>query len=77
MAGYNKIDLGNQPGDGLGDGGRTGGAKINAMFEEVFTRSFILSGWLVTRLTYDPNDLSFDAFKDDDKIEGHHPQDLS
>lgn len=50
MPGYNPIGLGNQPDDGLGDGGRTGGAKLNAMLDELFYISFVKDDlWHVTR----------------------------
>ncbi len=71
MAGYNAINLGNQPDDGLGDGGRTGGAKINAMFDELFYTHFTKSDrWLVSRYVYDPGATNKTAFKVNDKVQG-------
>lgn len=50
MPGYNPIGIGNAPNDGLGDGGRTGAQKLNAMLDEVFYTSFVKDDqWHVTR----------------------------
>lgn len=71
MAGYNPIKLGNQPDDGLGDGGRTGGAKINAMFDEVFYTHFIKADqWIVSRYTFNAADENKTDFKENDKVQG-------
>lgn len=71
MSSYQEIGLGNQPNDGLGDGARTGGGKINAMFHAVFSTTFIKDNrWRVTRTTYDSGDQILINFKDDDVVEG-------
>lgn len=72
--GFNPIDLGNVPNDGLGDGGRTGGGKINAMLDEVFYTHFVKDDqWTVTRRVVTGGVLTGAAqvdFKLDDKVEG-------
>ena len=71
---YEKINLGNQPNDGLGDGLRTGGGKINLMFQEIYYQRFvyIVGGitYRVERTGFDAADLSPLALKDDDRIYG-------
>lgn len=71
---YNKIDLGNQPNDGLGDGLRTGGTKINLMFQEIYYQRFVhtVGGitYRVERTSFDAADVSPLALKVDDRIYG-------
>lgn len=70
MAGYNPINLGNQPNDGLGDGGRTGGQKINAMFQELFYTSFRKDGRIVERFVNDPANPTATNYKANDIVRG-------
>jgi hypothetical protein len=58
------------PNDDLGDDARIWAGKTNENFKEVFSRAFMLSGFLVARLTYDPAVLGFTAFKIDDVVKG-------
>lgn len=75
MAGYNPIGIGNQPNDGLGDGGRTGGAKINGMFQEIFYQGFVFDAsgikYNVKRSSFDAADLNPAVLKEDDRIFGY------
>lgn len=70
MAGYNPLNLGNQPNDGLGDGGRTGGAKINAMFQELYYTRFLKDGRIVERLVHDPANVTATNYKSNDIVRG-------
>lgn len=64
---YNTIAIGNQPNDGLGDSGRTGGAKINAMFRELYEMSFTRGdGVRVERSVSDPANQDLESFRIDD-----------
>ncbi len=56
--------------DGLGDDARTWAGKTNDNMKELFSRCFKLGNFLVQRWDYDPNALSFDAYKLNDKVEG-------
>ncbi len=58
------------PNDGLGDDARTWAGKTNANMKELFSRNLAIGNTLVRRITYDPNNLSFNAYKTDDKVEG-------
>lgn len=70
MSGYQKINLGNEPNDGLGDSGRAGGAKINAMNQELFESTFVnSSGVRVTRFVLDPANTNLTGYRVDDKCE--------
>lgn len=70
MAGYQKINLGNQPNDGLGDSGRAGGAKINAMNQELFETTFVNSaGVRVSRFVLNPANEDLTSYRVDDKCE--------
>ena len=70
MAGYQKINLGNQPNDGLGDSGRAGGAKINTMFQEVFETTFVnTDGVRVSRFVLNPAEADLTSYRVDDKCE--------
>ncbi len=65
------IGLGNAPNDGLGDGARTGGGKINDNFRNRFYTRFVLSNrWHVQRTVYNPADANPFALKLDDLVEG-------
>lgn len=65
------IALGNAPNDGLGDGARTGGTKINNNFiDRFFTRFIIASRWHVSRTVYNPADATPFVLKVDDLVEG-------
>ena len=66
---YREIDLGT-PNSNNGDDARVGGSKINENAKELFSRSFKRDNWIVTRWSYDPGNLQFDAWLDEDKIEG-------
>lgn len=66
---YREINR-SQPNDGLGDDARTWSGKTNENFKEIFSRSFLLDGFEVSRNTYDPNDLGFDEFRNDDVFKG-------
>lgn len=69
--GLTKIGLGNQPGDGLGDGGRTGGAKINAMFEELFYIGFVKDArWNIKRRSFNVSEPNPTNFLLDDHVSG-------
>lgn len=64
---YQAIGLGNQPNDQLGDSGRTGGAKINAMFRELYEMSFTNgNGVRVERTVSDPSNQDLESFRVDD-----------
>jgi len=67
---YQKIGLGNTPEDGLGDGLRTGGAKVNSNFEELYSRNFRIGDAMVSRLEIDSAVLSLDAYKVEDRTWG-------
>jgi len=68
---YNEINLGNQPNDGLGDGGRTGGEKINSMFREVYSHTFMKGNrWIVCRYKYDNATADLTGFRVDDRVSG-------
>jgi hypothetical protein len=70
MAGYQKINLGNEPNDGQGDSGRAGGAKINAMNQELFESTFVNSdGVRVSRFVLDPGNTDLRSYRVDDKCE--------
>lgn len=66
---YREIDR-DQPNTKQGDDARTWAGKTNENMKELFSRMFLLGDWMVTRWSYDPNTLSFGAFKDDDYIRG-------
>ncbi len=66
---YREINR-SEPNDGLGDDARTWAGKTNENFKEVFSRGFTLSGFLVSRITYDATETSFDAFKENDMVRG-------
>lgn len=68
--GYTAINLGTAANNGSGSDARAGGSIINENFKELFSRSFKRDQWIVTRWTYDPSDLQFDAWLDEDVIEG-------
>lgn len=74
MPGYNPIGIGNAPNDGLGDGGRTGAQKINAMLDEVFYTNFVKDDqWHVTRRVVTGGVLTGaaqTAWKVDDHVKG-------
>ena len=71
---YNRIDLGNQPNDGLGDGLRTGGAKINTMFQELYYQRFVRTmggmAYIVERTSFDAADQAPTLLKVNDRISG-------
>lgn len=65
------IDLGNAPNDGLGDGARTGGGKINNNFRNRFFTRYVLDDrWHVHRTVYSPADATPYLLKVDDLVEG-------
>lgn len=68
---YNPINLGNQPNDGLGDGARTGGGKINAMFHNLFSTIFIKDNrWTVTRRAYNAGVANIISWRAEDHVAG-------
>lgn len=67
---YEKIGLGNQPNDGLGDGGRTGGAKINSMFRQVYEHTFANGRWFIQRYKFNVATEDVVSFRVDDKVSG-------
>lgn len=69
MAGYNPLNLGNLPGDDNGDDARTGGAKINAMFLELFNLASVTINGFRT-LKADPIAGDPEVHQDGDKVEG-------
>ncbi|MCP5050299.1 MAG: hypothetical protein GY940_24240 [bacterium] len=68
--GYNALNLGNQPNDNQGDGGRTGGEKINSMFREVYEHTFATGRWFITRYKQDVANEDVVSFRVDDKVSG-------
>jgi hypothetical protein len=67
---YREINRGSTANDGTGDDARAWSSKTNENMKELFSNRFTLNDWEVSRNSYDPNDLSFDAFKNNDKIKG-------
>ena len=67
---YNPINLGNQPNDGLGDGGRTGGEKINGMFREIYETVFTNGRWIIKRWVLNVGNTNLTALRVDDHIAG-------
>lgn len=70
---YNEIDLGTANA-GNGSGAREAGGFINNNFKELFSRSFKLNNWIVTRWTYDPNNLNFTTVLSEDVLEGWYDE---
>lgn len=69
--GYQEIGVGNQPGDGQGDSGRTGGQKLNSMLKELYEQSFMKApGLKVSRTVSNPGNTDLTAFRADDICEG-------
>lgn len=66
---YREIDR-STPNSGNGDNARTWAGKTNENMKELFSRAFKLGDTLVRRWDYDPNDLGFDEYREDDKLEG-------
>lgn len=69
---YTPINIGNQPNDGLGDSGRAGGQKINAMFSERYEQQFIKDGRQVSRYVSDVGNTNLTAYRNDDMVKGWH-----
>lgn len=68
--GYNEIFLGTQANDGSGDDARTGGGKINSNFKELYSTLFVWNNLFISRRTFDPQNLKFEEFVAEDKVEG-------
>jgi hypothetical protein len=69
--GYQPINLGNQPNDGLGDGARTAGGKINAQFQELFFITFLKDNrWRVERNNFSAAVPDPTNYRVDDRVSG-------
>lgn len=64
------IGVGLAPGDNLGDGGRTGGIKINNNFKELFFIGFVKDGFNISRTHYNSDDETPTNYKVDDVVKG-------
>lgn len=64
---YLKIGLGNVPEDGLGDGLRTAGGKVNANFEELYLGGSWIDGYFTRKAE---GNISLSAHEVGDVIEG-------
>ncbi|WP_435624469.1 hypothetical protein [Flagellimonas sp.] len=67
--GYQEINR-STPNDGNGDDARTWAGKTNENMKELHSRAFVLNDVLVSRRSHDPNNLHFDKFLVDDRLEG-------
>lgn len=68
--GYQEVEIGNQPEDGLGDGLRTAFGKVNSNTKELFELTVIIDGRRVARFISDPANDDIYTYREEDIIEG-------
>lgn len=66
---YQEINL-DVANSGAGSDARAAGGFINNNFKELYSRSFKRDDWVVTRWSYDPNNLQFTTWLNEDVVEG-------